>query len=82
MAIVTGASGGIGRSVAERLAADGMRVVAHYAGNPDAANEAVGAILAAGGTATAVSADVAEVAALFDHAEGIYGGVDLTASPS
>ena len=72
VAIVTGGSGGIGRTVAERLAADGMKVVIGYAGNPARAQEAVKAITAAGGTAVAVRADVAdeaEVAALFDRAE-------------
>jgi 3-oxoacyl-[acyl-carrier protein] reductase len=80
VAIVTGGSGGIGRVVAERLASDGMRVVVGYAGNPDRADEAVKAITAAGGTASAVRADVAdeqEVAALFDAAEENYGGVDV-----
>ncbi|MEU6343614.1 SDR family oxidoreductase [Streptomyces sp. NPDC046977] len=80
VAIVTGGSGGIGRAAAERLAADGMKVVIGYAGGPGRAKEAVEAVVAAGGTAMAVRADVAdedEVAALFDQAEQAYGGVDV-----
>ncbi|WP_329133741.1 SDR family oxidoreductase [Streptomyces sp. NBC_01476] len=80
VAIVTGGSGGIGRAVSERLAADGMKVVVHYAGNKDRADEVVGAITGAGGTATALAADVAEeseVAALFEAAGQTYGGVDV-----
>lgn len=72
VAVVTGASGGIGRAVAERLANDGMSVVAHYAGNLARAEETVRAITQAGGAATAIRADVAEerdVEALFDQTE-------------
>ena len=80
VAVVTGASGGIGRAVAERLAADGTTVVVHYSGNAGRAQEVVDAVTAAGGEAVAVQADVAdeiEVAALFDVAEEAYGGVDV-----
>ena len=80
VAIVTGGSGGIGRQAADRLAADGMAVVVGYAGNPVPAKDAVAAIEAAGGTAMAVQADVADeaaVAAMFDAAEQAYGGVDV-----
>ncbi|MET4226385.1 SDR family oxidoreductase [Oerskovia enterophila] len=80
VAIVTGASGGIGRAVAERLAQDGQTVVVAYAGNKGRADEVVATIRAAGGTATAFQADVADeqqVAALFAHAETEHGGADV-----
>jgi len=80
VAIVTGGSGGIGRAVAERLAADGMSVIVHYAGNVDRAEEVVAAVTAAGGTAVAAAADVAEpaeVETVFDLAQERFGGVDV-----
>jgi len=80
IAIVTGASGGIGHSVAVRLAQAGMAVGVHYAGNRDRAQTVVDEIVAGGGRAMVVSADVAdeaEVAALFDQVEAEFGGVDV-----
>lgn len=63
VAIVTGTSGGIGRGAAERLARNGLVVVVGYTANPDRAEEAVSAITAAGGTASAFRADIAEAVA-------------------
>jgi 3-oxoacyl-[acyl-carrier protein] reductase len=80
IAIVTGASGGIGHSVAVRLAQAGMAVAVHYAGNRDRAQAVVDEIVAAGGRAMVVSADVAdeaEVAALFDQVDTEFGGIDV-----
>src|SRR5947209_13684212 len=82
VAIVTGGSRGIGRQVAERLAADGLAVVVNYAGNEKEALAAVDTITGRGGRAIAVRADVADpaaVAELFDTAERTYGGVDVVA---
>ncbi|MFC0110956.1 SDR family oxidoreductase [Kibdelosporangium aridum] len=80
VAIVTGATGGIGREVAERLAKDGLTVLVHYAGNKVRADEVVETITKAGGTASAFQADVADetqIEALFDEVERLYGGVDV-----
>jgi 3-oxoacyl-[acyl-carrier protein] reductase len=78
-AIVTGASGGIGRVVAKRLASDGFAVAVHYAGNPAKAEAVVTEIKGAGGKAIAVQADVAkpaDVQALFQQTLEAFGKID------
>ncbi|HEY8471115.1 MAG TPA: SDR family oxidoreductase [Natronosporangium sp.] len=80
VAIITGGSGGIGRTSALRLAADGFAVVVHYNTNQKLAEETVAEIEAAGGRAVAVGGDLADEAAataLFDAAEREFGGVDV-----
>jgi 3-oxoacyl-[acyl-carrier protein] reductase len=80
VAIVTGASGGIGRAVAVRLAQEGMAVAVHYAGNRDRAQQTADEVVAAGGRALLVTADVADedqVATMFDQVEAEFGGVDV-----
>lgn len=59
-ALVTGASGALGRAIAERLAADGLHVIAHANSRIDAAAAVVAGIAAAGGSAEAVAFDLTD----------------------
>jgi 3-oxoacyl-[acyl-carrier protein] reductase len=79
-AIVTGASRGIGHSIAQRLASDGFAVVVNYAGNADEAQKVVNEIRAADGEAVAIKADVSkpdDVKQLFDKTIETFGRVDV-----
>src|SRR5919199_1072997 len=80
VAIVTGASGGIGRAIAIRLANDGFAVVVNYVGNVKKAEEAVSEIASSGGHAIALQANVADVAdveRLFLETGDQFGAIDV-----
>lgn len=74
-ALVTGGSRGIGRAVALRLAADGARVAVNYRSDKAAADAVVAEIVAAGGAAFALCADVADLAAI----EAMFAAFDAQA---
>lgn len=72
VAIVTGASRGIGRGIALRLAADGALVAVNYRRDRDAADEVVKDIAAAGGSAVAYRASIDDEGAVFAMAEAVH----------
>jgi 3-oxoacyl-[acyl-carrier protein] reductase len=80
VALVTGASRGIGRAIAVRLGETGASVVVNYSGSQDAAQETVAAVEKAGGRAIAVQADVAksaDVKRLWDESLQKFGRLDI-----
>ena len=80
VAIVTGASRGIGSAVAERLGRDGFAVIVNYSGSAAAANALADKITKGGGRALAVKADVSDPGAvreMFETTVAKFGGVDV-----
>ncbi len=80
VAVVTGASRGIGRAIAEALGGAGARVVVNYARSPEAAQTVVANLQALGTEALAIQADMAqegEVAALVEQTMAAWGQIDI-----
>ncbi|WP_322092312.1 glucose 1-dehydrogenase [Paraburkholderia bannensis] len=85
VAVVTGASKGIGAGIAKALAAEGASVVVNYASSKAGADEVVSAITSAGGKAVAVGGDVSKAAdaqGIVDAAVETYGRLDILVNNS
>ncbi|RZJ94814.1 MAG: SDR family NAD(P)-dependent oxidoreductase, partial [Novosphingobium sp.] len=80
VALITGASRGIGRAIGERLGREGATVAINYRSRPEEAAEAVRAVEEAGGVARPFQADVADMAdirRLFAEVDTAFGGLDI-----
>lgn len=80
VAVVTGASKGLGASIAKHLAAEGASVVVNYASSKEGADKVVAEITSGGGKAVAVKANVAnkaEIDQLFAETKKVFGAVDV-----
>lgn len=80
VAIITGASRGIGAAIAERLSRDGFTVIINYSGDAAPAEALARKIEGKGGRALTAKADVSDAEAvrqMFDAAEAAFGGVDI-----
>lgn len=80
VAVITGASKGIGASIAKHFAAEGAKVVVNYASSKSGADEVVKAIMDNGGTAISVQGDVSketDVSRLFEETKNAFGTLDV-----
>ena len=80
VAVVTGASKGIGAEIAKGLAAEGASVIVNYSSSKEGADKIVAQIVKNGGHAVAVQGDVSkqsDVDRIFSEAEKAFGGVDI-----